>query len=244
MLALMGAGRSEEVEPLLDPAIEAAAAIDPDLALQLEAEVLSVARLSVRNQIWSRARLERWRGKTQARTPGERLLLAILCNQVALSGGTASEAARLAEHALGDGVLFSEQTADAQPFYFATYVLAGAGHFDRAAGLLGTARDDAVTRGSALGYAMASVFRSYVEFAAGRITQAEAEAADALRAAGDEHVWPAGFPACVARHDRRARRCKVEPPKPSTCSGITTSPARCPTAFPIGHGSTAVDSSG
>jgi hypothetical protein len=32
---------------------------------------------------------------------------------------------------------------------------------------------------------MASVFRSYVEFAAGRITQAEAEAADALRAAGD-----------------------------------------------------------
>jgi ATP/maltotriose-dependent transcriptional regulator MalT len=198
MLALMGAGRVEEVEPLLDPAIEAAAAIDPDLALQLEAEVLVVARLSVRNQSWSRARLERWRGKTQARTPGERLLLALLCNQVALSGGTASEAARLAEHALGDGVLLSEQTADAQPFYLATYVLAAAGHFDRAAGLLGIARDDAVARGSALGFAMASVFRSYVEFAAGRITQAEAEAADALRAAGDEHVWPAGFPACVA----------------------------------------------
>jgi DNA-binding CsgD family transcriptional regulator len=198
MLALMGAGRAEEVEPLLDPAIEAVVTVDPDLALQLEAEVLSVARLSARNQIWSQARLERWRGKRLARTPGERLLLAILCNQIAISGGTASEAAWLAEQALGDGVLLSEQTADAQPYYLAAYVLAAAGRLARAAGLLDTARADAVARGSELGFAMASVFRSYVEFAAGRIREAEAEAANAIRAARDEHVWPAGFPACVA----------------------------------------------
>lgn len=198
MLALMGAGRAEEVEPLLDPAIEAAAAVDPDLALQLEGEVLSVARLAARQQIWTQARLEGWRGETLGRTPGERLLLATLCNQVAISGGTADEAARLAEQALGDGVLLREQTADAQPFYLATYVLASAGRLGRAAEMLDSARADAVARGSQLGFAMASVFRSYVEFATGRIGEAEAEAADALRAAGDENVWPAGFPACVA----------------------------------------------
>lgn len=49
MLALMGAGRPEEIELLLDPAIETAAVVDPDLALQLEAEV-AVARRPLRAQ--------------------------------------------------------------------------------------------------------------------------------------------------------------------------------------------------
>lgn len=198
MLALMGSGRPGEVEPLLDSAIEAAAEVDPDLALQLEAEVLSVARLSVREQIWSRERLERWRGKVVGDTAGERLLLSILCAQTAISGGTAVEAADLARRALGDGVLLREQTADAMPFYQAANVLASAGHFDLAVRLLDTARTDAVARGSQIGFALSSVFRSIVELTAGRVVEAEAEATNALRAGGDDQIWPLGFPSCVA----------------------------------------------
>lgn len=198
MLALLGAGRAKEVERLLDPVVEAATALDPDLALQVEAEVLSVALHSARKEIWTRARLERWRGKVEGRTPGERSLLASLCLQATISDATSAEAAELAEQALGDGLLLSEQTADAMPFYQAVYVLASSSRLDRAAALLDTARADAVARGSELGFALASLFRSYVELVAGHVGEAEVEATNALRAAHDDQVWPAGFPACVA----------------------------------------------
>ena len=198
MLALLSSGRSAEVEHLLDPTVEAATAVDPDLALQVEAEVLSVARLSARREIWGRRRLERWRGRVQGRTPGERLLLASLCIQRAISGSTAEEAASLAEQAIGDGALLDEQTTDAMPFYQAVYVVASAGRLDRATRLLDAARTDAVARGSQLGFAAASLFRSLVDLAAGRVGEAEADGTDALRAASDDHLWAAGLPACVA----------------------------------------------
>jgi DNA-binding CsgD family transcriptional regulator len=198
LLALMGADRALEVEPLLDSAIVAARSVDPDLGLQLEAEVLSTARFSLHGQAWGQARVMHWRGKLRGRTSGERLLLANLCDYAAISEISASEAAELAERALGDGALLREQTADALPFYQAVYVLTAASRLDRAAALLAAARSEALARGSQLGFAMASLFRSWVELSRGRVGEAEAEADAALRAAGDEHVWPAGFPICVA----------------------------------------------
>jgi DNA-binding CsgD family transcriptional regulator len=197
MLALMGGGRADEAVHLLDPAIAEATALDEDLGLQVEAEVISLARLMARPQIGGHARSERRHAGIEGRTPGERLLLADLCIEEALGGSSAGQASRTAERALGDGALLSEQTADTMPFYQAVYVLAGAQRLDRAAKLLDVAIADAVARGSQLGFALASLFRSYVELVAGRVGAAEAEAANALRAA-DDRVWSTGFPACVA----------------------------------------------
>jgi DNA-binding CsgD family transcriptional regulator len=196
MLALMGAGRADEAVDLLGPAIAEATALDEDLGLQVEAEVISLARLTTRPQI-GHTRSVRRRGRIQGRTPGERLLLADLCIEEALGGSSADHAARTAEQALGDGALLSEQTADTMPFYQAVYVLGGAERLDRAGKLLDVALADAVARGSQLGFALASLFRSYVELVAGRVGDAEAEAANALRAA-DDRVWSTGFPACIA----------------------------------------------
>ena len=181
--ALLANGRVADAQHVLDGTLAAVAEADPEQAVQLEAEVLSAARLSLSAGLWGAERVERWRGRLRGDTPGERLLLANLATQTSLGAWPAVEAARLAELAAGDGRLLAEQTADAMPFYQVAYVLTAADRFDTAERLLQQAAADARARGSLLGTALASLFRSYVALGRGQVAEAEGHATLALELA-------------------------------------------------------------
>jgi hypothetical protein len=145
-LGLLWSDRIGEVEEILDPTLRALAERDPEQAIQLEAEVLSAARLSLSAGLWGAERVERWRGRLAGNTPGERLMLANLATQTSLGDFTAHEAAALSDAAAGDGRLLAEQTADAMPFYQIVYVLTTADRVDRAEWLVSQADADARAR--------------------------------------------------------------------------------------------------
>jgi hypothetical protein len=156
---------------------------DPDAALVIEAEVLSASRHTVTAALWNAQRLRAWRGRLGDRRPGERLLLANVASQIALDGGCAADAAQAALRALRGGRLLEEQTADAMPVYQAVWVLTAAERLRPAQAVLDQALDRATRSGSPVGFALASLFRSYLELARGDLPRAEAEAQSALDAA-------------------------------------------------------------
>jgi ATP/maltotriose-dependent transcriptional regulator MalT len=197
-LGLLWSDRIGEVEEILDPTLRALAERDPEQAIQLEAEVLSAARLSLSAGLWGAERVERWRGRLAGNTPGERLMLANLATQTSLGDFTAHEAAALSDAAAGDGRLLAEQTADAMPFYQIVYVLTTADRVDRAEWLVSQADADARARGSVLGTMLASLFGSYTAFARGEVIEAEARVALALDLASQLEAPGFPLPPCVA----------------------------------------------
>ncbi|HEY7202613.1 MAG TPA: AAA family ATPase [Candidatus Dormibacteraeota bacterium] len=214
LLSLLGQGRADEVARMLDATLPALAGGDPDLAVRLEAEVLSAARHTLTEELWVAGRLRAWRGRARPDSAGGRLLLANLATQCALDGEPAEAAAALAEAALAGGRLLQEQTADAMPVYQAIWQLTAAERLDPAGAALRAALADSRRRGSILGFATASLFLSYVELAAGRVAGAEAHAAAALDAArqasADWFAVPAVVAGVVDVHVEQARPADAE----------------------------------
>ena len=137
-------------------------------------------------------------GRADPGRPGGRLLLASLATQRALDGGTAAEAAELAELALGGGRLLREQTADSMAVFQAAWQFTAAERLEAAGVAIEAALADARARGSVVGFALGSLFRSYLELARGRVPAAEADASAALAAASQARPGWFGRPAVVA----------------------------------------------
>jgi DNA-binding CsgD family transcriptional regulator len=188
VLALLWADQVAAAEEVLDRALDAVAVTDPELAVQLEAEVLSAARLSLSAGLWGAERVERWRGRLAGEGPGERLMLANLATQTSLGDFSAAEAAELAERAAVDGRLLREQTADAMPFYQLIYVLTSADRLDEAERLVALACADAPARRSLQGTMLASLFSSYPALARGDVAAAEVHALTACELADQFEV--------------------------------------------------------
>ena len=84
------------------------------------------------------------------------------------------------------------------PLYQAIWQLTAAEHFEPAEEALALAQKDARRRGSVVGFALGSLFHSYLELARGDVPAAEADASAALDAAHQAWEGWLATPAVVA----------------------------------------------
>ena len=166
-VALAELGRGHPLAAQIEDGLLAAAGLVPGLLGDV-AEPLARAR-------------EAWRAGDRALRP---VTLGVLA-AVAATTGSADDARAMAQHALGAGRLVADQTADAPGVYFATCALSVADGLAPALGHLDVALAEAVSRGSARGFATASCFRAFARCRAGDVREAEADAA-AAQTHGDE----------------------------------------------------------
>lgn len=115
-----------------------------------------------------------------------RSLLAIIAYETAMvDGGTAEEVAALAERALAGGRLIEEATAEAPHPYIASGALTLAGRNESAERELSAALAEALKRGSARGFGLASGIRAWSRYRSGALDGAEADARAFLSVAGE-----------------------------------------------------------
>ncbi|MEX2551562.1 MAG: AAA family ATPase [Actinomycetota bacterium] len=191
--ALMQVGRVEDAVGEVKKCIAALGEDDAELALRLEAELISALRQGLATSPLADESIERWKGRVDGRTPSERLMLTHLAAQSALRGRDADTVAGLAQQALGNGQLLSDQSSASSLYYLPVYQLICADRFELAEAQLDQAAGDARTRGSPLGFTMVSAFRSYLAFARGNMGDAEAEARSAINGA-ERLGWTYGLP--------------------------------------------------
>jgi ATP/maltotriose-dependent transcriptional regulator MalT len=120
-------------------------------------------------------------------TPGERAQLSQLAVEAALRGEPRDEVLELATSALARGALLDDTTADGITYYVAASALIVAEDLQTAEAALTAAVEEARSRGSVLGLATASYFRSLAIQRRGRIGDASADARVALSA--ERHGW-------------------------------------------------------
>ena len=194
--ALVARGRVTEAASVFERAVERVE--DRELALRLEAELLAAARLDPRLLPHIKAQLERHhRDPPPGDTPSERLLLAVLALDGALTGRPAAHVADVALRALREVRAGSERLAHSPPLNQAAYALIIAGHYDGAAQFFESALSAARSRGSVVGFAIASCWASHLSYRRGAIDRAEADARSALDAA-EAAEWGLGQPATLA----------------------------------------------
>jgi DNA-binding CsgD family transcriptional regulator len=111
------------------------------------------------------------------------MLLAAAAFDAARRNEPAARAAQLAELALADGRLLTEQLPDAPNFFLAVWTLVEADHLEDAERYSSMAIDHARALGSLPGVAIAASCRCQVRFRQGRIAEAEAEARSVLEVA-------------------------------------------------------------
>jgi DNA-binding CsgD family transcriptional regulator/tetratricopeptide (TPR) repeat protein len=167
--------------------------VDRELTLRLKAEICTAAQLDRLNLGAVADRLARYAAELEGETSAERLLLASLAFEQVRLDVAADHAVGLAERALRDGELIAELGPDAPPLYWAIWVLIESDRFTLAKTLLDQAVVTARAQGSALGFAMASSFRSRVAYCEGRLSEAESAAQDAIEVI-ELHDWQLGFP--------------------------------------------------
>jgi DNA-binding CsgD family transcriptional regulator len=196
--ALVARGRVLEASSAFERAIVRLEPEDRELALRLEAELLAAARLDPAALPGIKVQLERHhRAPPEGDTPSERLLLAVLALDGALTGRPASHVADVALRALRSPEGATGQLAHSPPLNQAAYALIVAGHYDGADRFFTSALEIAQTRGSVVGFAIASCWGSHLAYRRGAIDQAEADARSALDAA-EAAEWRLGRPATLA----------------------------------------------
>ena len=177
--ALHMAGRVTETVSVLSRSSAELASIDDELALRIETELISAARMDRRTAPIVGERLSRLGGEVTGRAPAERVLLANLAFEAVIKGQPTETGTELAKQALGDGALLAEEGTESMTFYLTAWTLA---LYDRLedARSLEAAVSAAREQGSTLGVAWASFFRSNVAYRRGAVLDAESEARGAL----------------------------------------------------------------
>jgi DNA-binding CsgD family transcriptional regulator len=185
----VGLGSTDRALELLSAAREDVADDNPELALELSAELSGIALLLPGSAGRVMEPLTRF-ADAHGDTAPERLLLANLSHWLAASGGSAERCADLAARGLAGGRLLAETRAESPAFYHAVFVLIAADRFAEAGEVLDAALDDARRQGSLIAFATASTIRSLLAYRVGRLAESEADArgaVDAIRLQG----WPA-----------------------------------------------------
>jgi DNA-binding CsgD family transcriptional regulator len=179
--ALTISGRAEQAVEALESAIDIVGPQERELALLLEAEVVTHAvRAGVEARASAVTRLRSHRDLVGV-TPGERLVLASLACERARTCESASEAAGYLEEALAGGRLLREQQRDiVGPFYDLVLGLLAADKLDVAEVCLAQALADARARASIPAIARLTDFRGWVSFRRGDVAKAEGDARMAL----------------------------------------------------------------
>jgi ATP/maltotriose-dependent transcriptional regulator MalT len=116
--------------------------------------------------------------------------MALHAADAAIRGVPATEVQALAEQALGRGALLEEETSAGLPYYCAVAALAFAEQLQTAEAALTAAIEDAQSRGSVLGFAIASRLRARTILMRGRLTDAALDVRHAL--AVEHRDWQMG----------------------------------------------------
>ncbi len=176
--AYMAAGRPDGVA-LLQAAAAEVRDVDAELAARLDVEATGIERgLGIAPEA-RRRQLRALHGRLPAGAAG-RLVLAALAFEVATEGTAADEAASLAEEAFGGGRLLAEEGPESPNVIMAANALSFCDRFEQAREILDGGLEAARGRGSALGVAFCSCFRSALALRLGAVQEAEALAREAL----------------------------------------------------------------
>ncbi|HWM12161.1 MAG TPA: AAA family ATPase, partial [Solirubrobacteraceae bacterium] len=144
----------------LERAIDELGEDDRELSLRLGSEAITFSRYAPATVASAQRRLASLRD-VQGTSSGERLILAQLAIESALVGDSAQRSRDLAQRALAEGALISEESSDSPACYLALHALVTADAVTDAQRDLDRSLADARRRGSALGVASASMFRSH-----------------------------------------------------------------------------------
>jgi ATP/maltotriose-dependent transcriptional regulator MalT len=198
-------GMAPEGVAVLDRLIDDLPDRTSDLAIRLEAQRASLALMSRETAASAGPSASEFLDLAGDR-PAARAMLAVLANLAFMEGSSAARTAALAERALGGGALLRDLTADAPLYYYPAFALTASGRQGAARAALDAAVEDARSRGSPLGFAIASCHRAMALLQLGLVRAAGADAASAIAAGGDE--WPLSVIAhkvvaevCVERGD-------------------------------------------
>ena len=170
----MGEPPKSAVIALQDGIRELAADDDPELALELETQLIGIARHDPDLHPLAAERLERLRATAPPLAAGQAVIHAILAGEAVRAGISRAEAVELAERALADGSLLRDHFESG--FLFAVGALTAADRLDDAYRFHGDAIDDARNRGLVIQFCVASSVRSAVAFLRGALDDAVADA--------------------------------------------------------------------
>lgn len=184
-------GRVEEGLDVLRSALEAAGGARPDAVLRLELELARGARSCRPTAAEGRRRIAALRAHlTGSESPLERLALGLVAYDALLANRPVGEVVELIERALPleDGVL---ERTESQLLHPPIYTLIYCDRLEQARGLLGELGAEARARGSAIGVAVGSVWRSLAHLRQGMLREAEVDGLGALQSSV-EHGWRFG----------------------------------------------------
>ena len=189
-------GRFPEAFAVYERALEELGDGDGELRLELEAELVGVAPLDLSTRLRG---LERLAALDPGPEPTSRAACKVLANLAREEMGRAGSRRRaieLAERSLTGGFLMAEEPLMAFPH--APVTLAIAGELDRAINVYDEALARSRARGAVLSVALIGGLRALATHQCGRLTEAAADARQALEAAGTYGApliapWAAGF---------------------------------------------------
>jgi DNA-binding CsgD family transcriptional regulator len=185
--ALVYAGRVRDAVELCTEVVAGVSPDDQELALRLEAGLVSVAQFAPAYARPVIDRLAPYEDRLRGETSGERQVLACLAFRAAHRSGSAPKTAALALLALSDGNLLHDHHQSRSPAYFlAVLALLYADWLDEAERYFDLAIEEARKRGFAADAGGAAGCRCHVLVRQGRLAQAEADALSTL-AANDPH---------------------------------------------------------
>ena len=177
---LMAHGRFPEAERAFERGIEDIGTSDDALRAQLDVAYATVSQLD--RGVDPDAPASNLLATGVEDTVAGRILLARAAADGAWRGTSADEVRELATRALAGGRLLEDETSDGIGFYLAVFALVVAEDLSTAELAATTAVDNAQGRGSVLGFATASYFRSLAVLSRGRIADAAADAISTLSA--------------------------------------------------------------
>ena len=184
---LFALGRHEEASDAFARPIDELHAETTEIGARLDAALSAVARLeTMRSGVPAQPDVT----PATADTPAQRAELAQLALEAALRGDPRQEVCELAERALARGALLDDTAADGIAYYLAMAALTLAEDLQTSEIALTAALEEARSRGSMLGVATASAFRSFAILRRGRVAAAADDARTAL--AAEQYGWRLG----------------------------------------------------
>ncbi len=170
--AAFAAGGMEGARQLVSQAMAELGEEDADGALQMEADLATLAWLTGTD---SGIDLKRHLG-VEGKTRAERTILGLLSQEEHATGARPEEVIELANRALGNGRMIAEDTSEALAWYMATYSLLTCEALSDARNTIEQALEDGHRRGSSFARAGALGCRSVLAINEGRPRDAEADA--------------------------------------------------------------------
>jgi DNA-binding CsgD family transcriptional regulator len=178
--ALAVAGRLGDAVSVLETALDELGDTDHPLAQEIETALLFAAGLQLPTRPAHRRHLARVRQQTLGDSPPERMLLAQVAFWSCLEGERADVVRAMAERALAGGQPLADVGSEAYT------ALLFSDSLEQLRYWLDEAVAEGRTRGSPIGFALASAARAELGYRVGDLDDAEADAQSGLAAAGGE----------------------------------------------------------